>query len=144
MLLGVWGKSRLSLELGNHVKNDYKHGVAFIDLTSVRNPDDIAQFAITSLGLSLGDEQSPEKALFNYCREKELLLIVDNFENILAGARLLSDILKIAPNVTIIVTSRERLNLRIETTFYLQPIADGGGKLFFEVAAMMHPNIEIY
>ncbi len=140
---GGMGKSRLSLELGHLVKNNYEHGATFIDLTPVRNPNDIAQFAASSLGLTISGQQSPQNTLFNYCREKELLLIFDNFEHVLSGASLLSDIAEVAPRVTIIATSRERLKLRIETVFNLYPVDKSGGKLFVEVAAMMRPNIVI-
>ena len=140
---GGMGKSRLSLELGHLVKEQYEHGVAFIDLSPIRNPDDIAQFATSALGLTIAGNQSPHEVLFNYCREKELLLIFDNFEHVLSGASLLSDILEIAPDVTIIATSRERLNLRVETTFYLQPIIEHAEELFVEVASMMHSNFTV-
>ncbi len=137
---GGMGKSRLSLELAHLVKNNYEHGAAFIDLTPVRNPNDIAQFAASSLGLTINGQQSPQEALFNYCREKELLLIFDNVEHVLSGASLLSDIVEVAPRVTIIATSRERLKLRVETVFNLYPVDQSGGQLFVEVAAMMRPN----
>lgn len=140
---GGMGKSRLSLELGHLLENTYEHGVAFIDLTSVRNPDDVAKFAIASLGLTINSEQPSQEILFNYCREKDLLLIFDNFEHVLSGVNLLSDILEIAPKVTIIVSSREQLNLRIETTYYLQPVMESGTELFVELATMMRPNIVI-
>lgn len=140
---GGMGKSRLSLELGHLLKADYEHGVAFIDLTAIRDPADIAKSAVSSLGLSTNGSQLPEEILFNYCREKDLLLIFDNFEHVLSGASLLADILKIAPKVTIIATSRERLNLRVETTFYLQPVTQDADKLFIEVATIMRPNIDI-
>ena len=140
---GGMGKSRLSLELGHLIKNNYEHGAVFIDLTPIRNPDDIAKFAVASISLTISGKQSPEEVIFNYCREKELLLIFDNFEHVLPGAKLLSDILEIAPKVTIIATTRERLNLRTETVFYLQAVSDHADRLFLEVATMMRPNIEI-
>ena len=125
------------------MKDQYKHGVAFIDLTSVRNPDDIAQFAVDSLGLSVTGKEEPREILFNYCRAKEMLLIFDNFEHVLSGASLLSDILEVAPKVSIVTTSREYLNLRVETVFYLQPVIHHGAELFVEVASMMRPNVVI-
>lgn len=140
---GGMGKSRLSLELGHLIKNTYAHGAVFIDLAPVRNPDDIASFALTSLNLSISDKKSPKEILFNYCREKELLLIFDNFEHVLTGSSLLSELLEVAPKITLIVTTRERLNLRTETVFYLQPISNHADALFLEVASMIRPNIEI-
>ena len=140
---GGMGKSRLSLELGHLVKSDYQHGVAFIDLTAIRNPDDLTKFALATLGLNVENNQTPKETLFNYCREKELLLIFDNFEHILSNTSLLSDILESAPKVKIIVTSRERLNMRVETVFNLEPVSESGVQLFIEVASMMHPSVII-
>lgn len=140
---GGMGKSRCALELGHLIKANYEHGAVFIDLTSVRKPDDIANHTLSSLGLSINDNQKPQEVLFDYCREKELLLIFDNFEDVLTGANLLTDILEHAPRVTIIATSRERLNLRAETVVYLEPIIENGDKLFIELASMMRPNIVI-
>ncbi len=93
--------------------------------------------------MSINSTKSPQETLFDYCREKELLLIFDNFEDVLSGANLLTNILEIAPRVTIIATSRERLNLRTETVFYLQPVTEYADQLFIEVANIMRPNTEI-
>lgn len=140
---GGMGKSRLSLELGHLIKGNYEHGAAFIDLTATHNPNDIATVVLDSLDLQVSEQQSPQDTLLNYCREKELLLIFDNFEHILAARNIVTDILEVAPNVTIIVSSRERLNLRVETVFHLQPIIDSGVQLFLEVASLMNPNLTI-
>ncbi len=141
--VGGMGKSRLALELGHLIKDDYTHGAAFIDLTPLHNPDNVATFTASCLGLQVDGNASPQEVLLNYCRNKNLLLIFDNFEHLLPAVRILSDILEVAPNVMIITTSRERLNLRLETAYYLQPVSKEGGQLFIEVAAMMQPNIII-
>jgi len=142
--VGGMGKSRLSLELGHLVKGNYTHGVVFVDLMPIRNPDDIAKFVISSLEINSNDKKTPKEILLNYCHEKELLLIFDNFEHVLPGANLLSDILEHAPKVKIITSSRERLNLRVETVYSLQPVMEYGAKLFIEVAGMMRPDIVIH
>ncbi len=59
-------------------------------------------------------QPNPELQLINFLREKELLLILDNFEHLIAGALLLAEILQSAPGVKMLVTSRERLNLQGE------------------------------
>ena len=140
---GGMGKSRLSLELAHQVTHHFANGAAFIDLTPVRNPDDIAQIALSSLGLTVNGSQSAQEALLNHCREKDVLLIFDNVEHLLPGAGLFADLLKIAPGLKVIATSRERLNLRAETAFYLQPITQDADRLFMEIADMMRPNIHI-
>ncbi len=140
---GGMGKSRLALELSHLIQGDYEHGAVFIDLTVLRNPNDIAVAILASLGLTTSDSQSPQETLLNYCREKELLLIFDNFEHVLSGANLLSDILAQTPRVKIIATSREQLNLIAETVYYLQPVSKFGDTLFIELAHMMRPTIVI-
>jgi len=139
---GGMGKSRLSLETGHSVQKQYTHGAIFIDLTAIRNPDNIAQYTAVTIGLEISGDRNPEDVLFDYCRDKEILLIFDNAEHVLAGAPLLSGILKHAPKIKIIVTSREKLNLRAETPYYLEPITKHGAKLFIEVASLMHPTVE--
>ncbi len=140
---GGMGKSRLSLEVGHLVKSQFKNGAVFIDLTAINNPDDIATATLQRLGLTLADTTVSQEILLNYCREKELLLIFDNFEHVLSGAGLLSKLLETGPKLKIIATTREQLNLRLETAYYLQPIIEDGGRLFTEIALMMHPNLEI-
>ncbi|MGB7338911.1 MAG: tetratricopeptide repeat protein [Phototrophicaceae bacterium] len=140
---GGMGKSRLSLELGHLINGNYEHGVVFIDLTSIQNHADIAEFLLSSLGLNIVESQTVQETLFDYCREKELLLIFDNFEHVLSGARLLTDILDIAPRVKIITTSREKLNLRVETSYQLEPILDDGKQLFIEIALLREPTLKI-
>lgn len=141
--VGGMGKSRLSLELANHIEACYEHGAAFIDLTAIRSPDDIAAAALKTLGMMPDSGQDPRDALFAYCREKMLLLIFDNMEHVQMGATLLADLLAVAPGVKLIATSRERLNLRIETVYPLQPVIDRGPALFVEAVTVMRPSITI-
>jgi len=140
---GGMGKSRLSLEVAHHIKTHFEHGAIFVDLTTIRKPDAIIDSTLDALALTVGGKQSPQDTLFNFCMGKDLLLIFDNFEHVLTGASLLSELLEVAPRVKIIITSRERLNLRLETTFYLQPIIEHGDHLFLEVAEMMHPHVTL-
>lgn len=141
--MGGMGKSRLALELGHIIQANYEHGAAFIDLTLAQKPEEVIDVTVSSLGLSVNGRQKPQDVLFDYCREKELLLIFDNFEHLLVGGPLLADLLGIAPRVTAIVTTRERLNLQVESVWYLQPMTESGDKLFCEVAMMMYPNLRI-
>ena len=137
---GGMGKSRMALELGHHIQERFAHGAAFIDLTTVEKPEDVVQTALSSLGISPSSELSPLQALQNYCQEKALLLIFDNFEHVLPEAKLLANLLAEAPGIKIIATSRERLNLLAETAFTLHPVSESGHLLFIEYANMRRPN----
>ncbi len=140
---GGMGKSRLSLELAHHLQAGYTHGAAFIDLTPARQPDDLLTLALDTLNITPSGEQTPKDALLGYCRAQSLLLIFDNMEHIIEGAALLADLLAVAPQVTLIATSRERLNLQAETVYYLQPVTESGSKLFIETARIMRPTISL-
>lgn len=140
---GGMGKSRLSLELGHRIDDGFEHGAVFVDLTTIHNPDDVAFVALESLNIPLTGQAKPRDVLLDYCRQKTLLMIFDNWEHVLAGADLLADLLKTAPHIKLVATSRERLNLRLETVYYLEPVADDADRLFIETAQMMHSRVQI-
>jgi predicted ATPase/DNA-binding SARP family transcriptional activator len=116
---GGMGKSRLALELARARLNDMADGVYFVSLAPLSAPADIAPAIAATLGIPLhgGDAR---QALCHALRDKQLLLILDNCEHLLAGVGLASELLQAAPQIQIIATSRERLNLRGERYIVLQ------------------------
>ncbi|MEM7797692.1 MAG: LuxR C-terminal-related transcriptional regulator [Chloroflexota bacterium] len=138
---GGMGKSRLSIELGHRLHANFKDGLFFIDLTAVRQPEHLADVVINTLGLNPEGNSPSKETLLAYCRAKTMLLIFDNFEHLLPSASFLIDLLHHAPNLKIIVTSRERLNLRVETLFPLHPVTKKGAQLFLAAAETMHPSV---
>ena len=123
--VGGMGKSRISLELAHLIKENYETGAVFIDLLPVRNPDNIAKVAVESLGfIRRRQHKTRKRSCLITAVKKRLLLLFDNYEHVLAGATLLTELLKAAPRIQIITTSRERLGLRAETAYY-PPTSDG-------------------
>jgi predicted ATPase/DNA-binding NarL/FixJ family response regulator len=86
----------------------------FVALQPITSPDLIVSTIAEALNYNFHGELDPKTQLLNYLGEKSLLLVLDNFEHLLEGADLLSEILEAAPAVKLLVTSRERLNLREE------------------------------
>jgi predicted ATPase len=111
---GGIGKTRLALQAATDQIGNFLHGVAFVPLAPVSSPDLLVSAIADALGLAFHERQDPEQQLLNYVREKELLLVLDGMEHILEGADVLARILRRAPGVIVLVTSRERLNLREE------------------------------
>lgn len=111
---GGMGKTRLALQAAaKHLDNDLD-GVFFVSLAPVDSADSLA-FAIGStLKFSFYGQESPAVQLVNHLRQKRLLLVLDNFEHLLAGTPLILDLLSHAPHVKLLITSRERLNLNSE------------------------------
>lgn len=116
---GGMGKTRLSLAYGEHVLEQYSDGVYFVPLDAVETIDGILLQLIEILNLKVSNKSSYQQQLLNILCDKHMLLIIDNWEHLLDGATLISDILATAPDIHIIATSREKLSLAGELVFRL-------------------------
>ena len=120
---GGTGKTRLALAAANHMLDAFPDGVYFVSLAPVSEETDIVPAIADALRFTFYGQDDPKDQLLNYLGQQQLLLIVDNFEHLLDGAALLSDILGQAPNVTLLTTSRERLNLQEEWVYEVGGLA---------------------
>jgi hypothetical protein len=112
---GGIGKTRLALQVAAEQVDAFLHGVTFVPLASLLSAELLAPAIADALQLPLHGREAHKVQLLNHLRDKELLLVLDNFEHLVpTGLRLLLDILRAAPEVKLLVTSRERLNLRWE------------------------------
>ncbi len=118
---GGMGKTRLAVEGARREVERYTDGIYFVPLAPLQMVEDIVPAIASVLGFSFQtDARPPKQQLLDYLREKSLLLVLDNFEHLIDGARLVSDILQAAPQAKILVTSRERLRLSGETIYQLE------------------------
>lgn len=123
---GGMGKTRLALELAERILDPteasqharYAPTRAYlVELAPLTSPDQLVSRLAEALEFRFSPGSEPQDQLLTYLRDKTFLLVLDNFEHLLAKADFVSEILKTAPEVKIIVTSRERLNLQSETLF---------------------------
>lgn len=117
---GGIGKTRLALESAVQGQEAFAHGGIFINLAPLNGRDQIVTAIADSLGIVLYSASDRSVQLISHLRDKELLLVLDNFEHLLDMAdcvSLASDILKGAPSVKLLVTSREPLQLQVEWVF---------------------------
>jgi predicted ATPase len=115
---GGCGKTRLALETAKQLVDSYQDGIWFIELASTSDPNLVLQTVASTLGVPEGRESQPIHTLTKHLRTKQLLLILDNCEQIVtAAARLAEEMLQTCPQVQILVTSREILNLIGEVQF---------------------------
>ncbi len=128
---GGAGKTRLALEVVARQADAFADGVAFVPLASVGTPDQIITAIAAALDLSFAGQADPGAYLLRSLRDRQMLLVLDNFEHLMAGADLVYDLLERAPRVTILITTRERLNLRAEWLFDVEglsyPVEDQRG-----------------
>lgn len=114
---GGMGKTRLGLQAAAEQIDAFHHGVFFVPLAGVASPDNIPSAIANGLNLSFYGAEDLESQLYNYLAEKQLLLLLDNFEHLIDGAGIVADILAAAPEVKVLVTSRRQLRLHAEWTF---------------------------
>ena len=139
---GGIGKTRLALEIATRYGNAFRDGVLFVDLAAVSTPDQIITAIGDALNLTLTRpdpiDNDPTTYLLGYLRDRQLLLLLDDFEHLLEGAALIADILAHAPHVMILITSRARLNLQVEWLFDVEGLAYPAADL---PGAVVSPNM---
>jgi predicted ATPase len=125
---GGVGKTRLAVEVARACADSFADGVFFVPLAPLQPGDAVVPTVAHALNFSFytaggdGADVAPRQQLLDYLRNKSLLLVLDNAEHLLAehplaSARLVTDLLKTAPAIKIVVTSRARLNVQTEHLF---------------------------
>ena len=116
--LGGTGKTRLSLEAAKRFLKEHPtispNGAVFFPLASVDKPDSLPYAIAKELGVFQGAQADPLSELVNFLRTRRMLLVLDNFEQLVEGASLLQELLSACPGIKMLVTSREPLHLSIE------------------------------
>ncbi len=120
---GGMGKTRLSLEAARLQIGRYPDGVFFVPLSPLNSAGDIASTMADNLGLSLFGQLPALRQLINFLRTRVMLIVLDNFEHLLDGTDLLSQILQQAPAIRLLITSRERLQLQEEWVYKVSGLA---------------------
>jgi predicted ATPase/class 3 adenylate cyclase len=120
---GGTGKTRLALQAAREVLNDYPGGVFFVDLGPITDPLLIPSSIADSVGAKAEGRRPVLETLRDHLRDREVLLILDNFEQVLGGASIVADLLAASPRLRVLVTSREALNLVGEQLLAVPPLA---------------------
>jgi predicted ATPase len=120
---GGVGKTRLALEVANNMPGArFPDGVSFVALAPVADPDRLVAAMAQGLGLREGGGRSVRELVHAYLREKQLLLVLDNFEHLLGAAPEVADLLAACPSLKVLATSRAPLRLRGEQEYPLDPL----------------------
>ncbi|MHB8752466.1 MAG: ATP-binding protein, partial [Aggregatilineales bacterium] len=120
---GGIGKTRLALQVAAQQVGNFGDGVYFVGLASVESPNLLPAAIAGPLAASFYGPEDPAVQIVNYLRDKQTLLLLDNFEHLLEGVDLLADLLAQASEVKLLITSRERVNLQGETIFHVGGMA---------------------
>jgi predicted ATPase/DNA-binding SARP family transcriptional activator len=142
---GGVGKTRLALQVAADLLDAFGDGVVFVDLAPIRDPALVASTVAQTLGVRETGEQSLVASLKRYVREKQLLLVLDNFEQVLQAAPTVAELLGAAPSLKVLVTSRAVLRLRGEQEFAVPPLARPDPRHLPPVAALsQYAAVELF
>jgi predicted ATPase/DNA-binding SARP family transcriptional activator len=145
---GGIGKTRLALQVAGQALDAYADGVYFVPLAGINSSAFLVPTVGEAIGYSLSGEANPRRQLLKYLQQREMLLVLDNFEHLLSaaggddsGRELVLELVRTAPKLKLLVTSRERLNLQAEWLLTLQglpypPAEAGFGQETFEAVEL--------
>ena len=119
---GGTGKTRISLQLAAECLHDFTDGAFFVALDPVRDPDQVAMAIASALGLKEGGGSLVRGAVGDFLASRNLLLVLDNFEQVVEAGPLVSDLLRRAPGLKVVITSREALRVPGERVLAVPPL----------------------
>ena len=142
---GGSGKTRLALGLARAAAGDFPHGVWFVDLTALRDPEMVESVIASTLAVRESPERTIGQALRDYLHERIVLLVLDNLEQLLpTAAETISTLLREASRIRVLVTSRELLRIRGERGYQVPPLDGAAGVALFEDRALaQRPDLVI-
>lgn len=120
---GGIGKTRLALEVAPGLSKQFADGTTLVDLAPIRQPERVADTIASAIGLEVPVEKSAPEMLARYLQQREILLLIDNFEHVLGASAVLTELLSSAADIKILVTSREPLAIYGETEYPVPPLS---------------------
>jgi hypothetical protein len=119
---GGVGKTRLAIATAAQLTDDFADRARFVALGSVSEPGELAAAIARALGAPVRQGESSTAALLRFLAERHLLLVLDNFEQLVEGAPLVGELLAACPGLTVMITSREPTGLRAERLYPVRPL----------------------
>ncbi|HEY6069550.1 MAG TPA: adenylate/guanylate cyclase domain-containing protein [Gaiellaceae bacterium] len=129
---GGTGKTRLGLQAAAELVETFRNGVFFVPLAPITDPD----LVVPTIAQTLGIDETSGQSLDGYLAEKHMLLMLDNVEQVLSSAADVGKLLSGAPEVKLVVTSREPFRLSAERVFKVEPLGLPDPKNLPDLAAV--------
>src|SRR5947209_8264900 len=120
---GGVGKTRLGVQIATELVDAFVDGICFVPLAPISGPDLVVPSIARTFGLGETGDRSLLELLKAYLREQQLLLLLDNFEQVVAAAPVVTELLVACPDLKVLVTSRTSLRVRGEREFPVPPLA---------------------
>lgn len=142
---GGIGKTTVALAVADKLISSYRDGVWFVDLATISDPKLVPNALAAVLGVAIRSE-NPYPALTSFLRDRRMLLVLDTCEHVLeASAKLTEELLKAAPGVHILVTSRERLRAENESVQRLSALETAPpSAALIATVALTYPAVQLF
>ncbi len=153
---GGTGKTRLAIELARRAASQFEHGTWLVALDAIADPGLVPAAIASSLALVESPGTTPAERLARYLADREMLLVLDNFEHVIDAAPGIWELLQAAPRLHILVTSRASLRLSVEQEYPVAPLGVPGAtdppddalpsesvRLFVERAGRVRPGFTL-
>jgi len=149
--LGGVGKTRLALQLGRRTQSQFECGVYFVSLAALQTAREITAEIATTLSVEVDAGSNLIDQLHSYLRTRRILLVLDNFEHVMAARELVSGLLAATSHLKIIITSRQKLMISGEAAYPLQGLSrdraasgdvSAAAALFLEAASRVRLDFE--
>ncbi|MFN8636911.1 MAG: tetratricopeptide repeat protein [Chloroflexota bacterium] len=142
---GGVGKTRLALELASRCRERFADGTSFVSLAAIRDPSLVLTTIAQTLGIPRAGPRLPQERLVDHLRDRTSLVLLDNFEQVMAAASAIADLLAACPHLHIVVTSRERLRLRGEQVYPVKPLSlDAAERLLTEPGTPLPEAVQLF
>ncbi len=119
---GGIGKSRLSLQVAEYLQDEYEDGTFLVALAPIRRPEAVIEVIAQTLKVEESGTSTILEAVKAHLQNRQLLLVLDNFEQVIDAAPLVNDLLAVAPRLKVLTTSREELLIYGEHVYQLMPL----------------------
>ncbi|MFN0032087.1 MAG: DUF4062 domain-containing protein [Flavobacteriales bacterium] len=141
---GGTGKTTISIHLAHAVQGLFDDGAVFVPLAPVTDSNLVASTIANVLGLQDTGKQPIRQTLVENLVDKNMLLVLDNFEQIVEAADVVTDMLNQCPQVKVVATSRRSLNIRGEHIYNLQPLSLPGDSAVAKNDVTEFPSIKLF
>jgi predicted ATPase len=142
---GGSGKSPLPLAIANALRDDFRDGVWFVSLAPLTDLDAVAPAIAQAVGVRESMGLTVEERLREHLRDREILLLLDNFEHLLTAVPLVAELLAAAVGLKVVVTSRAPLHVTSEHEYPVAPLAlPPAGPNVPSEAIVASPAVELF
>ena len=142
---GGTGKTRIALEVARRMRDRFADGIFLTELANISDPSLVLPTIAHSLAVTEADSRTSFDALVDNLRGRQMLLVLDNFEQVIDAGTSIVQLLRVSPGIQVLATSRESLRVSVETEYPVPPMGiPGSGEKETPASLMRYEAVELF